>query len=741
MSDGRMIWGVTMQGVSRDQALEQMERVLSSPTFQGAVRSRALLKFLVEESAGERADRLKDTRSGPRRWARARRSTRARTRSSAPKRRGCGAGWSATTPTRASATPVVIVLAKGSYVPQIQARAEPAESQLGPILGPTSTRSPTRDRVMWLLAGVALGGAVMVLWAWQRPSGDPGSRSPMQFEVELQTNGALASDVGTDVVISPDGTRLVFVVRGQDGVVRLATRRMDQADVTELPDTTGARMPFFSPDGAWVGFWAAGSLKKIAIDGGSPVVLCQAVDLLGASWGEDGTIVAALSFGTLSRVPSSGGQPTVVADLTGASIDPRWPQVLRGGRHVLYTAVGPQGPNNASLEVLSLVDGKRTPVVRGGTFGRCRRRSLPGVRQPGNAVRTAVRPRPVDGCVSHADSDPQRRLVLINFRICPVRRLEHGHACLSSKSSPRPAPSHLDRNGRTDAAVADERRRYTFPRLSSDGRRLALASTESGVTSIWVHDVGTDRTKRLNAAAGEYSPTWSPDGRVLVVGSRGGLHWLAVDGSAEAAPLTKSNTIQVPWSFSPDGTRLAYHELNSTAGFDLWTLPVQHTERGLVAGPPELFLRTPAYETYPAFSPDGRWIAYGSGAYGRWDVYVRPFPDNGSNEVRVSDSGGRIPFWTSNGRELLYRTDDQRVMVVPYSVEGTRFVAGKPRPWTTIQLGDTGVISNLDLDPTTGRVLALMPADGDRNRQSPNHVTIRLNAVEELGRLTSQTRH
>jgi serine/threonine-protein kinase len=202
-----------------------------------------------------------------------------------------------------------------------------------------------------------------------------------------------------------------------------------------------------------------------------------------------------------------------------------------------------------------------------------------------------------------------------------------------------------------------------------------------------------------------------------------------VDGSAEAASLTKSNNIQVPWSFSPDGTRLAYHELNSTTGFDLWTLPVQHTERGLVAGPPELFLGTPAYETYPAFSPDGRWIAYGSGA-----VYVRPFPANGSNEVRVSDSGGRIPFWMPNGRELLYRTDDQRVMVVPYSVEGTKFVAGKPRPWTTVQLGDTGVISNLDLDQATGRVLGLMPADGDRNRQSPNHVTIRLNAVDDIGR-------
>ena len=259
-----------------------------------------------------------------------------------------------------------------------------------------------------------------------------------------------------------------------------------------------------------------------------------------------------------------------------------------------------------------------------------------------------------------------------------------------------------------------------------------MALTESGVTSIWVHDLRINRAKRLNAAAGEYSPIWSPDGRVLVVGSRRGLQWLEVDGSAEAAALTNSNTVQVPWSFSPDGTRLAYHELNATTGFDLWTVAVRNTERGLVADQPEPFLQTPAYETYPAFSPDGRWIAYGSGTYGRWDVYVRPFPDNGASEVRVSDSGGRIPFWMPNGRELLYRTDDQRVMVVEYSVKGTMFVAEKPREWSSHRLADTGVISNLDLDRSSGRVMALMPIDGARNQQSPNHVTIRLNAAEEI---------
>ena len=262
----------------------------------------------------------------------------------------------------------------------------------------------------------------------------------------------------------------------------------------------------------------------------------------------------------------------------------------------------------------------------------------------------------------------------------------------------------------------------------------SFALTESGVTSIWVTDLRNDRTTRLNAGVGEYSPTWSPDGRSLVVGSHKGLHWIDVSSGGQAMPLTTSSTIQVPWSFSADGTRLAYHELSPDSGFDLWTIAIRWTERGPVAGEPELFLRTPAFETFPAFSPDGRWIAYGSGAYGRWDVYVRPFPDAGGGDVRISDSGGRIPYWMPNGRELLYRTDDHRLMVVSYSVKGGSFVAESPRPWTARTFGDTGVLSNFDIDPIGGRVLALMPAAGAGRQQSPNHVTIRLNAADEVRR-------
>lgn len=203
--------------------------------------------------------------------------------------------------------------------------------------------------------------------------------------------------------------------------------------------------------------------------------------------------------------------------------------------------------------------------------------------------------------------------------------------------------------------------------------------------------------------------------------------------------LVKSNTIDVPWSFTPDGTRLAYHELSPSTGFDLWTVRIRTTENGLSAGEPERFLQTPAYETYPSFSPDGRWVAYGSGGLGKWEVYVRPFPDHGSKEVQVSHGGGRIPRWLPNGRELLYRTDDQRIMVATYSVKDGIFVVEKPRPWAPTQLGDTGVLSNFDLDTNGAHAVGLMPAARLEDQQSVNHVTVALNFSDEVRRRVNRS--
>ena len=271
---------------------------------------------------------------------------------------------------------------------------------------------------------------------------------------------------------------------------------------------------------------------------------------------------------------------------------------------------------------------------------------------------------------------------------------------------------------------------YLWPRVSPDGHRLALTAIESGRNSISVYDSHRDETTRLGDVGGT-APLWTRDGELLVLGGTAGLTFIPARGNGHVQSLLSTGAITVPWSLSPDGHRLAYYEMNSSTAFDIWTVPVRQTGTTLVAGQPEPFLRTPAFEVYPAFSPDGQWLAYSSNESGSWEVYVRRFPDDGS-KVRVSPAGGRIPLWLPKTRELLYETDRQVLMSVHYVVQNGRFVTSAPGEWLHMRLGDTGVLANFDGSPD-GRIAALMPP-AMADDELPNHATFILNFLEMVRR-------
>jgi len=180
-------------------------------------------------------------------------------------------------------------------------------------------------------------------------------------------------------------------------------------------------------------------------------------------------------------------------------------------------------------------------------------------------------------------------------------------------------------------------------------------------------------------------PVWSPDGRHIAYRSASGgfrVWWVRSDGAGAPQLLLESPNNLVPHSFSPDGRPLAYQEVSPETGYDLWTLPLDISDPDRPKpGKPEPFLRTPAAELGPAFSPDGRWIAYRSNESGSDEIYVRPFPGPGG-KWQVSTVGGSSPFWSRNGRELFYEASDRRIMVLEYTVEGNSFMPGTPRVWS-----------------------------------------------------------
>jgi serine/threonine-protein kinase len=527
------------------------------------------------------------------------------------------------------------------------------------------------------------------------------------------------------------------VSRAADGRTHLNVRALDRADTIRLSGTEGARGPFVSPDGRWVGFWADGKLKKIASDGGAPVVLCDAGDLLGASWGDDDTIIAALGTpGQLSRVPATGGTPSVAIDLSAESIVVRWPQLLPDAKAVVYTALSGAGADRANIEVQSADGGNRKVLVQGGTFGRYLRAgyltyvnqgALYAVPMDLSTLSVHGTPIPLLDNVAYSSLFGYAQMDVSDTGMLVYRK---------GSESRQSVVNWIDRAERITPLLSAPGR-YGWMRLSPDGQRLALTDHQSGIATISVLDLKTKDIARVTSRPGEYTGlTWLQGGH-LAFGGATGLGWVQSTGPADSASLVDVRSVaQTPWSVDPGGLRLAYYERSPETGFDLWTALVVHDDNGPRLGPREPFLRTGAFEVYPSFSPDGRWIAYASNESGAWEIYVRHFPDDGT-KVRVSASGGVVPYWSPNGRELIYRTDTNQVMVLTYKVVGDSFTAGNPRPWSQHTLADTGVLPNFAVDSTGERILALIPAP-EKDPQTANHVTVIVNFDEAVRRAASR---
>ena len=612
-----------------------------------------------------------------------------------------------------------------------QAAADEKPRQSSPV---RAWAGPSLPSLVWLVLGGALvAGGFALFPRLPRKAAREAEKPPIQFDVSL-TRKPPGSEVGADIALSPDGTSLVFEETGANGSPHLASRRLDRRDVIELPDTEGARGPFFSDDGQWVAFWAARKLKKIPLSGGSPIDLCDATFLLGGSWGEDGNIVATIdSSERLMRIPSTGGEPTAILDLTAKSVVGRYPQVLPGAKAVLFTSKGSQGPDRGNIEVFSFGDGKRKTLVQGGTYGRY----LPS----GHLIYVN------QGTLFAAPFD-LNRLEVRGGSVAVLQDLSYsstfgfahldfsrGGTFVYRRATGRGqfTVQWLDSHGNT-APLLGKPARYEGPRLSPNTERLAFALPESGSTNIWISEGQPNRLTQLSSGDGVHTdPVWTPDGRYIVYNARGGMFWARTDGSGKPQPLTRSSHGQLPWSFTRDGKRLAFTEMGATTAFDIWTVPLQLDGDGLRAGEPEPFLQSPSFEVYPAFSPDGRWIAYSSNKTGGWEVYVRGFPD-GRGEVRISEAGGRVPHWPQNGRDLFYGTDDQRIMAVAYTIQGGSFKADRPRIWFGKRIGNTGVLPNFDVASDGRRVIALLPVDGPEEPQAPNQATFILNFFDEVRR-------
>ncbi len=287
----------------------------------------------------------------------------------------------------------------------------------------------------------------------------------------------------------------------------------------------------------------------------------------------------------------------------------------------------------------------------------------------------------------------------------------------------------VNRNG-AEQPLAAPARPYVFPRLSPDGRRLAV-TLQGQEVQLWLYDLSRETLSRF-AFEGKFTsnPVWTPDGKRIVFNSNKegpvNLFWQLADGTGGLERLTTSEYLHFPMSWSPDGKVLAFVEITPTTGYDIWTL-------GLGDRKARPFLQTQFNESVPQFSPNGNWLAYISNETGRWEVYVQPYPSSGG-KWQISTEGGTEPVWNRNGRELFYRNGD-KMMAVDIAAQPS-FTAGKPRMlFEGHYVPPPGTTPNYDVSPDGQRFLMIKPSEaGDA---APAQINVVLNWFEELKRLTA----
>jgi Tol biopolymer transport system component len=422
-------------------------------------------------------------------------------------------------------------------------------------------------------------------------------------------------------------------------------------------------MPFFSPDGKWLGFSAEGKLKKVRLDGSGspPVELPGTPNNRGASWGPEDTIVFSIGTG-LMRIAADGGSPEPLTNIdTGnGEFNHYWPQVLPNGKGVIFSIVTGADYDDSSIVVQSFETGERRFLLNASyarhvptghlIYGRedtlyAVRFDLDRMEISGNAV-------PIQTAVSVSSSGPGSAHFAVSRNgtlIYVPRHRAEGRLFL------------VDLHGKAEPLAAPPRPYYRA-RFSPDGSRIAV-TTETPGAAVEVHMYELEH-ERLSLVASEFECagkifkpadglTWSADGQSLAVNAIGAresqnLYTIAVDGSGEARRLTEGFGYQYPDDWSKDENRLIFTDS---------TRPVGHSwgifELDLRTGSSRELVNPRERQAQPALSPNGRWLAYISTESGRSEVYITPYPEP-RGKLKVSTEGGRAPLWSPDGRRLYF---------------------------------------------------------------------------------------
>jgi serine/threonine-protein kinase len=455
---------------------------------------------------------------------------------------------------------------------------------------------------------------------------------------------------------------LVYLGEGTNRRQQLLVRSLDDVTARPLPGTEDAAHPMFSPDGRWVAFIRGNQLYKVALDGSAPQLIGTAPGTFnGASWSSSGVIVVSDNTDLLA-IPESGGPGRMLgtAERPADELYRDTPLVDDETRSVIYSSWSSSSPASGRIAIMPLGDGRTTVL------------DLKGI-APLAVVDGTLVYATTAGVMMGVPIDVAKRRLLgppvqlndnvsVNVGTGQARAAIARTGTLFYQSGTDVSRVVVAGAGGIARVLLDDRRDYSFPRLSPDGRQLALTIGSADHRDVWVGDLGSGTLSRLTTdGVTSERPEWSPDGRrVLYRTDRGGrtaIWWRPADLSAEATPLLTGKDLDLFEAvLSPDARYIVYQL--DTLGADIYyrALTGDTTARPVANS-------ATAIENMPRLSPDGRWVAFTTNESGRDEVVVQPFPGPGGR-VQVSTGGGTEPVWSRDGRRLFYRGERQLMAAV-----------------------------------------------------------------------------
>jgi serine/threonine-protein kinase len=620
----------------------------------------------------------------------------------------------------------------------------------GSDAAPAPSPFPSRATIgLGVAAGLVVGALLTAWWLSGRNAtaaggGHGGGLS--RFSIALPDDTPAIPKLGTiAVAVSPDGKRIVYVglergasgartvsARGEvdigrQGRTRLYLRDVDDYEIRPIDGTADGASPFFSPDGEWIGFIDTREirLKKVRVDGGIPVTLCDSPNRAG-HWGTDGRIYFSGASDGIYAVSDNGGAPEMLSEPEPERGEKtrRFPHVLPGGRGVLFTlgTTTMESYDEAAVALLDPETGEHRVLLEGGT--------KPSYLPTGHILygrAGALYAVPFDLETLEVGGAP----FLVADEVVTSDGWGEAQYAVSDNGTLAYVPGGpeiykftvywLDRDGRAEALPLTPRD-YSQAFFSPDGKQLEITSLGANATT-WVYGIERTTMLRLTTAWDHYAAIWTrAGGHVTVASGRAGRYgfWnLAADGSGtEELLLDMEEDGGFPGSWTPGDQALVFSRPYPGTGYDILTLTLD--------GEPEVtpVVQTSFQESNPKLSPDGHWLAYLSDASGQTELYVQRYPEGG-RRWQISAGGGQSPLWSPDGRELYFWRGD-RMMAVSIETNGGRFTPHKERQ---LPQPEFSALLDWDISPdgkrfvVVGRLATVVTADDPTvTNASPNRV-------------------